>query len=169
MTRAVLPHMIAKKSGKIINTAQWPPRLAPLLAHYSLEVCGGRVTQALAKEVAQYGITVNAVCPGFVLTSMQDREVVWEGQLRGMSPEAVRQEYIDRPRSAGCVCRRMWLRLSSSWLRPAPIYDRTSHQRHRRSMHALKESQSEGFPSEEPEKITLLANIATHALLIIFR
>lgn len=98
VTRAVLPHMIAKKSGKIINTASMAAKIgAPLLAHYSASkfaVVG--FTQALAKEVAQYGITVNAVCPGFVLTSMQDREVVWEGQLRGMSREAVRQEYIDQ-------------------------------------------------------------------------
>ncbi len=97
VSRAVLPHMIAAKSGKIVNTASMASKMgAALLAHYSASkfaVIG--FTQALAKEVAQYGITVNAVCPGFVLTSMQDREVVWEGELRGMSPEEVRQEYID--------------------------------------------------------------------------
>jgi len=37
---------------------------------------------------------VNAVCPGFVRTSMQEREIVWEGKLRDMTPEAVRAEYI---------------------------------------------------------------------------
>jgi meso-butanediol dehydrogenase / (S,S)-butanediol dehydrogenase / diacetyl reductase len=44
--------------------------------------------------VARFGIRVNAVCPGTVRTPMQDREVVWEGQLRGMEPEKVRQNYI---------------------------------------------------------------------------
>jgi NAD(P)-dependent dehydrogenase (short-subunit alcohol dehydrogenase family) len=41
-----------------------------------------------------HGIRVNCVCPGFVKTSMQEREVEWEGKLRGMTAEAVRQEYI---------------------------------------------------------------------------
>jgi NAD(P)-dependent dehydrogenase (short-subunit alcohol dehydrogenase family) len=49
----------------------------------------------MAKELAPYGITVNAVCPGYVATPMQQRELVWEGKLRNMTPEAVFQSYID--------------------------------------------------------------------------
>ena len=51
-------------------------------------------TQALAREVAPQGIRVNCVCPGFVRTSMQERELKWEAELRGMTPEAVFFEYV---------------------------------------------------------------------------
>ena len=98
VSKYVAPKMIERKRGKIVNVASMAAKLgAPLLAHYSASkfaVLG--LTQAMAKELAKYGINVNAVCPGFVKTSMQDREVVWEAKLRGIDdPEKVRKEYID--------------------------------------------------------------------------
>jgi len=84
------------RGGRIVNTASMAgKKAAPLLAHYSASkfaVVG--FTQALALETAADGIRVNCVCPGYVRTSMQEREVVWESALRGMTPEEVRQEYI---------------------------------------------------------------------------
>jgi len=93
----VLPYMIERKAGRIINISSMGGKIgAPLLAHYcasKFAVIG--LTESIAKEVAPYGITVNAVCPGYVKTPMQDREVVWEAKLRGISdPEDVRKEYI---------------------------------------------------------------------------
>jgi meso-butanediol dehydrogenase / (S,S)-butanediol dehydrogenase / diacetyl reductase len=85
-----------KKKGVIVNTASLAAKVgAPLLAHYSASkfaVLGW--TQALAREVAQEGIRVNAVCPGFVKTSMQEREVAWEAKLRNLTPEQVIKEYV---------------------------------------------------------------------------
>lgn len=84
------------KGGSIVNTASMAgKKAAPLLAHYSASkfaVIG--FTQALALETAENGIRVNAVCPGYVKTSMQEREVVWEANLRGITPDEVRGDYL---------------------------------------------------------------------------
>ncbi len=85
-----------RRAGAIVNMASLAGKVgAPLLAHYSASkfaVLGW--TQALAREMAAHNVRVNAVCPGFVRTSMQEREILWEGELRGMTPEAVRAEYV---------------------------------------------------------------------------
>lgn len=89
-------YFLARKSGTIVNTASLAAKVgAPLLAHYSASkfaVLGW--TQALARELAPSGIRVNAVCPGFVRTGMQEREVAWEAELRGITPERVIDNYI---------------------------------------------------------------------------
>ena len=95
--RAVLPAMIARRAGSIINIASVAGiEGAELLSHYSASkfaVVG--LTQAAAKEVAPFGIRVNAVCPGLIRTAMQDREVTWEAELSGQTPEQIRQGYVD--------------------------------------------------------------------------
>lgn len=88
----------AQKPGVIVNTASLAAKVgAPLLAHYSASkfaVLGW--TQALARELASSHIRVNAVCPGFVRTSMQSREVEWEAKLRGVTAQQVIADYVNQ-------------------------------------------------------------------------
>ncbi len=68
--QAVLPAMISQKSGRIVNVASLSALLAPAgQANYAAAKAGVvALTQSLAKEVARIGITVNAVCPGYIET-----------------------------------------------------------------------------------------------------
>ncbi len=96
VTQAAFP-LMKEKGGRMVNTASMAAvKAAPLLAHYTASkfaVVG--FTKSAAIEFAPYNITVNCVCPGFVKTSMQDREVEWEAKLRGLPPERVPEEYIE--------------------------------------------------------------------------
>ncbi|HXS61989.1 MAG TPA: SDR family NAD(P)-dependent oxidoreductase [Streptosporangiaceae bacterium] len=81
VTKAVLPQMIAAGSGAIINISSAAGKDGvATAAHYSASkfaVIG--FTQSLAKEVAEHGIRVNAVCPGVVRTPMiADVAAAWE-------------------------------------------------------------------------------------------
>jgi meso-butanediol dehydrogenase/(S,S)-butanediol dehydrogenase/diacetyl reductase len=88
----------AGRGGVIINTASMAGKQGrvPYLSDYvasKFAVIG--LTQAMAFELARDGIRVNSVCPGYVATPMQERELAWEGELRGVSAEQVRQLWID--------------------------------------------------------------------------
>ncbi len=48
----------------------------------------------MAFELAPFGIRVNSVCPGYVATPMQERELAWEAELRGTTVEQVRKLYL---------------------------------------------------------------------------
>ncbi len=92
-------HLVAAgRPGAIVNVASMAAKQGnvPYLSHYiasKFAVVG--LTQAMAYELGPHGIRVNSVCPGWVATAMQERELVWEGELRGMTPVQVRQTFID--------------------------------------------------------------------------
>jgi len=90
--------MIAQgRGGKIVNTASMAGKQGgvPFLADYVASKFGViGLTQAMAFELAQHSITVNSVCPGFVATPMQDRELAWESELKGSTVEAVRDSWV---------------------------------------------------------------------------
>lgn len=78
--QAVLPVMISQRGGRIINIASLSALLAPAgQTNYAAAKAGVvALTQSLAKEAARLGVTVNAVCPGYVdtgaLASMDEAE-----------------------------------------------------------------------------------------------
>jgi meso-butanediol dehydrogenase / (S,S)-butanediol dehydrogenase / diacetyl reductase len=91
--------MIARGTrGRIVNVASMAGKQGrvPFLADYVASKFGVvGLTQAMAFELAPHGITVNCVCPGYVATPMQDRELGWEAGLRGVAPDEVRRLWVD--------------------------------------------------------------------------
>lgn len=79
-SRAVAVEMIARRQGRIINISSISGKLGEsLIGPYCAAKFGViGLTQVLAKELGRYGITVNAVCPGYVFTPG------WENLAREM-------------------------------------------------------------------------------------
>jgi NAD(P)-dependent dehydrogenase (short-subunit alcohol dehydrogenase family) len=85
-------------AGAIVNTASMAGKQGrvPFLADYVASKFGVvGLTQAMAYELGEHGITVNCVCPGYVETPMQSRELEWEARLRGTTTDGVRSMMIE--------------------------------------------------------------------------
>ncbi len=89
--RHTLPHMKKQGWGRIINIASAHGLVAsPFKAAYVAAKHGiVGMTKAVALEVAQQGITVNAICPGYVKTLLVENQITDTAKARGITEEEV--------------------------------------------------------------------------------
>lgn len=94
VTRAVLPGMVARRSGRVINVASTAglAGYAYVAAYVAAKHGVVGLTRALALEVARKGVTVNAVCPGFTETPLIEEAVSTISAKTGRSAEEARAE-----------------------------------------------------------------------------
>jgi meso-butanediol dehydrogenase/(S,S)-butanediol dehydrogenase/diacetyl reductase len=96
VTKAVVPHMIAAKYGKIVNISSRSGKEGQIgLSHYAASkfaVIG--LTQALAKELAEYNINVNAVCPGIIRTAMWEKLLDARAKRQGLPREQLFEGWV---------------------------------------------------------------------------
>lgn len=87
LSKAVLPSMVARKHGRIINVASINGKIPSLhgVAYTASKHGLLGLTKTLALEVAAQGITVNAICPGPVHTVMNDKRIAYDADRRGIA------------------------------------------------------------------------------------
>jgi meso-butanediol dehydrogenase / (S,S)-butanediol dehydrogenase / diacetyl reductase len=88
-TQAVLPTMMAQKSGAIVSLASMAGKIGSTtnLPYNASKAAVVSMTKSLALAHAGEGIRVNCVCPGFVETDMWTTVARDQGKLLGMTPE----------------------------------------------------------------------------------
>ncbi len=94
--RAVLPGMKAAGWGRIVNTASTHALVAsPYKSAYVAAKHGLLgLTKTVALEVAEAGITVNAICPGYVWTPLVANQVADTAAVRGMTEDEVKRDVL---------------------------------------------------------------------------
>jgi len=95
-TRAAVPIMKAAKRGRIVNIASAHALVAsPFKSAYVASKHGVLgFTKAVALEVATSGVTVNAICPGYVKTPLVEAQITDQAKARGISEDEVMRDVI---------------------------------------------------------------------------
>ena len=95
-TRAALPGMKRRGWGRIINIASTHGLVASPYKSAYVTAKHGVVgfTKTIALEAAEDGITVNAICPGYVLTPLVEKQIPETAEARGMTEEQVKRDVL---------------------------------------------------------------------------
>jgi 3-hydroxybutyrate dehydrogenase len=95
-TRAALPIMKAQGRGRVVNLASAHGLVASPFKSAYVAAKHGIVgfTRSCALEVARAGITVNAICPGYVKTPLVEGQIADQARARGISPDRVVEDVI---------------------------------------------------------------------------
>ena len=95
-TRLAVPYMKSKKWGRIINVASAHALVAsPFKSAYVASKHGIMgFTKTIALEVAEVGITCNAICPGYVLTPLVESQIPDTAKARGITEEQVKRDVL---------------------------------------------------------------------------
>ena len=95
-TKAVLPGMKARNWGRVINIASAHGLVAsPFKSAYVAAKHGVvGLTKTVALEVAETGITCNAICPGYVKTPLVEGQIRDQAKVHQMTEEQVVREVI---------------------------------------------------------------------------
>ncbi|HVE49681.1 MAG TPA: 3-hydroxybutyrate dehydrogenase [Casimicrobiaceae bacterium] len=90
-TRLALPAMKARGFGRVINIASAHALVAsPFKSAYVAAKHGiAGLTKTVALEVAERGITVNAICPGYVWTPLVEKQIPDTAKARGITEQQV--------------------------------------------------------------------------------
>ncbi|MGA1396813.1 MAG: 3-hydroxybutyrate dehydrogenase [Burkholderiaceae bacterium] len=95
-TKAAIPLMKKHKWGRIVNIASAHGLVAsPFKSAYVAAKHGIMgFTKTIALECAQDGITVNAICPGYVLTPLVEKQIPDTAKARGLTEEQVKRDVL---------------------------------------------------------------------------
>ncbi len=94
--RAVVPGMKARKWGRIVNIASAHALVAsPFKSAYVTSKHGiVGLTKTVALETAEFGITANAICPGYVLTPLVEKQIPETAHARMLTEEQVIRDVL---------------------------------------------------------------------------
>jgi 3-hydroxybutyrate dehydrogenase len=96
LIKAVVPDMKARRSGRIINIASAHGLTASAFKSAYVAAKHGMVglSKTVAVELAEFGITSNTICPGYVRTPLVEKQIADQAKAHGISPERVIREVM---------------------------------------------------------------------------
>ncbi len=104
-TKYSLPHMIAGRWGRVLNISSIHGLVAAPFKSAYIAAKHGIVgfTRAVALEVADYGVTANAICPAYVRTPLVEGQIAEQARVHGIS----KQQVVEKVMLASAAIKRL--------------------------------------------------------------